>query len=83
MVRMAHSDTLKLLKKLNVTSMASLYSQQERSCAQLCSIDPSLNLSFHAISHDSEIDSGFLCFSSVYHLPNNIHKTSLPRKKLV
>lgn len=69
---MAHSDTLKLLKKLNVTSMASLCSQQERFCAQFCSIDLLLNLSFHVISCDLERDAGYLYFSSIYHLPNNI-----------
>ena len=82
MVRMPHSDTLKLLEKLNVTSMACLSSQQERPCTQLCSVDPLLNLSFHAISHDSKIDAGFLWFSSIYNLSNNIHMTRLPKKKL-
>lgn len=72
MVRMAHGDTLKLLKKLNVISLASLCSQQERFYAQLCSTDLLLKLSFYAISHDSEIDAGFLCVSSIYHLPNNM-----------
>lgn len=80
MGRMAHSDTLKLLKKLNVTSMASLCSQQERFYAQLCSVDLFLNLSFHVISHDSEIDAGFLSFSSISHLPNNMPQTGLPKK---
>ena len=77
MAMIVHSDILKLLWKLSVTSMASLCSQKGRFCAPFCSVDLLLNLSFHAISHDSDIDAGLLHFSSVYYWPNNIPHDSV------
>lgn len=47
-------------------------SQKERFCVQLCSIDFLFNLSFLAISHDSEIDAVFFYYKNIYHLPDNV-----------